>query len=115
MPKARRKMAETTQFAFSTAVRGFHVYRTVWTPHIGQCLRVEKEHNNIMDKYAIATILVGSVEDSDAKTVIGHMPRELSKVLWYFMSHGGLIDCEITGKRQRSPLVQGGLEIQCCL
>ena len=33
MLKARRKMAETTQFAFSTAVRGFHVYRTVWTPH----------------------------------------------------------------------------------
>ena len=26
------------------------------------------------DRFAIATILVGSVEDSDAKTVVGHMP-----------------------------------------
>ena len=103
-------MAETTQFAFSTVVRGFRVYRIVWTPHIRQCVRVEKEHKNIKGGFAIANILVESVEDSDAKPVVGHMPLELSKV-WCFMSHGGLIDWEVTGRRQRSPLMQGGLEI----
>ena len=59
--KSEKKNGETTQFAFSTAVCRFHVYRTVWTPHIGQCLRVEKEHKNIKDRFSIATILVGIV------------------------------------------------------
>ena len=32
--------------------------------------------------------------------VVGHPPRELSKVMWYFLLHGGVV----TGRRQHSPL-----------
>jgi len=53
-------------------------------------------------------------EDSDTRTIVGHLPRELNKsFLWYFLLHGGTIDCEVTGRRQCSPIVQGGLEISC--
>jgi len=31
------------EFSFAAAVRGYHVYRRVWLPHLGQCLKAERE------------------------------------------------------------------------
>ena len=39
------------------------------------------------------------------------MPREISKVAWFFIRHGGDITCEITGGRQRSGVLGKGLEV----
>ena len=38
------------EFAFNTAVRGFHVDRRVWLPHFEQPLRVEREHGIAEDQ-----------------------------------------------------------------
>ena len=43
-----------SEFRFNTTVRGFHVYRRVWLPHFGEHLRVEGEHRNAEDCFAIA-------------------------------------------------------------
>jgi hypothetical protein len=105
MAEAREDNAD---FSFDAAVRGYHVYRRVWLPHLGQHLKADRERGNAEDRFAIAVR-----ENGDDKPVIGHLPRELSKVLWYFLIHGGVVECEVTGRRQRSPLEQGGLEIPC--
>ena len=107
---------DDSEFGFSTAVRGFHVYRRVWFPHPGQHLRAEREHMNAEDRFVIAVRErsgAGADEDADNRPIVGHLPRELSKELWYFLLHGGVLECKVTGRRQRSPLEQGGLEIPC--
>ena len=45
---------DDSEFSFTAAVRGFHVYHRVWLPHLGQCLSVEREHGNAEDRFAIA-------------------------------------------------------------
>ena len=52
------------------------------------------------------------VEEDGSESVVGHISRELSRLLSHFLAHGGDISCEVK-RRQRSPLSQGGLEIPC--
>ena len=103
-------MTDSSEFSFSSAIRGFHVYQYSWTPHIGQQLQAEKERYNHEDRFAVAVIKVGG---NGSQSVVGYIPRELSRLLSHFLAHGADIICEVTGQRQRSPLSQGGLEIPC--
>lgn len=41
--------------------------------------------------------------------VVGRVPRELSKLFWTFLSNGGQISSEVTGRRKRGR----GLEVPC--
>ena len=86
-------------------MRGFHVYKTIWSPVLNEILQTQQEHGNPEDCYAVS-ILKGGV-------IVGHVPRELSSICWYFIERDGEISCKITGQRQRSPLLQGGMEIPC--
>ena len=48
--------------------------------------------------------------------VVGHIPRKISSLCYFFLSKGGRLECKVTGKRQHSiDLPQGGLEIPCLL
>ena len=42
------------EFSFAAAVRGYHVYRRVWLPHVGQRLEAGRELGNAEDRFAIA-------------------------------------------------------------
>ena len=106
--------SEVSEFAFPSAIRGFHEYRQIWWPRAGERLQAEKEHGNREDRFAVA-VAKGSSEETDSKIIVGHLPRELSRIFWHFLGHGGEVNCEVTGRRRRSPLVQGGLEIPCIL
>ena len=64
-----------------------------------------QEHGNAEDQYAVAVI--------NNDQVVGHVPRELSQTFWYFIEREGEIICKVTGRRQRSVLLQGGMEIPC--
>ena len=107
--------ADTTRFIstmsgdffveFRSVVRGYHVYRSVWTPVLGELLYTEQELGNPEDRYAVSVL--------KSSTIVGHIPREISKLCWMFMNRSGEIQCTVTGARQRSYLVQGGLEIPC--
>ena len=88
-------------FYLESTVRGHHVYKSIWTPFIGQVLQTSTEENG-HDRFAIA------VKKDDI--AVGHVPREHSKVEWYFLRHGGEISCEITGRRKRSSVAGKGLE-----
>ena len=51
-----------------------------------------------------------------ADVVVGHLPRQLSRILSLFLLENGTIDCVVIGgRRYSSNLPQGGLEILCKL
>lgn len=98
-------MSGDFEVSFYSVIRGFHVYKAIWTPTIGEELSTDREHGNPADQYAVAVQKSG--------TTVGHIPREISKTTWHFIGHDGEISCRVTGRRQRSILLEGGLEIPC--
>ena len=91
--------------SFGSVVRRFHVYKAIWTPVLNAEHSTQQEHGNTEDQYAVAII--------NNDVVVGHVPKELSQTFWFFIERGGEISCKTTGRRQRSPLLQGGMEIPC--
>ena len=75
------------------------MYKAVWTPTIGKRLCVQREPRNAHDRRAVAVL---TSED----TLVGHAPREISKIFWHFLSYG-TITCEVTGPRKHG----NGLEV----
>ena len=45
-------MADST-FEMDSRIRGHHVYKTVWTPVIGEILSCEREEDNLHDLFAV--------------------------------------------------------------
>ena len=39
--------------------------------------------------------------------IMGHIPKELSRICWHFIARDGEITCKINGQRQRSALLRG--------
>ena len=47
-----------------------------------------------------------------AISIVGHMPRELRRFIWYAIERGAQITATLVSTQAKdSPLVQGGLEI----
>ena len=47
------------------------------------------------------------------KLIVGHIPKEISKICWFFLHKGGTIPCTVKNKRRRSSIEQGSLEMPC--
>ena len=91
-------------FAFASAVHGYHVYKDVWKPSIGEKLVAKREFNNPMDKHAMKN-----------DETVGHLPREFSRIAWYFLARSGEISVEVIGRRRRCKQLCRGMEILCQL
>ena len=89
------------QFTLESVVRGHHVYKRIWTPVVGQELQVAVEENNTHDSRAVAV--------RKGRTVVGHLPREVARSVFFFIKRGGTCKCEITGRRKKG----NGLEVPC--
>ena len=90
-----------------TVIRGYHVYKDIWTSTLGEILSCRREEDNYHDRFAVAV-----VKGSD---VVGHVPRKISTICSLFLI-SGTIRCEVSGNRQYSAdLDQGGLEVPCKL
>ena len=70
-------------------------------------LVARREFNNPMDKHAVQVV-------KNTETV-GHLPREFSRIAWYFLAHGGEISIEVIGRRRHCKQLCGGMEIPCQL
>ena len=55
------------------------------------------------DRFAIAVVICST--DNNI-TNAGHLSREYSRLLWYFLTHRGEMECKVTGRGGRSPLIQ---------
>jgi len=87
-------------YHMESVVHGHHSYKNVWTPFVGEVLHVEQEAHNPEDRFAVAVLKTG---------IVGHVPREISRIVWYFIEHNGTVSCEVTGHRKRGI----GLEVPC--
>ena len=93
---------------FSTAVRGFHYYKTYWIPTENECLDCSHEKENPYDYFAITCKKDGMI--------VGHLPMEISHPTKCLLDRGARITATLTSTSYyASPLVQGGLEIPCLL
>ena len=58
-------------------IRGYHAYKDIWQPRVGEVLLLEREPDNCDDKMAVAVIR--------SRTVVGHVPRHLSTLFSQFL------------------------------
>ena len=100
----------TLIYEFTTALRGFHVYRCEWKPYLNQPIEFKRELDNPHDRFAVAakTKLPGKL----CAVIVGHVPREMSRHVWYAIREGAEFSGMLKSVAPRpSPLLQGGLEI----
>ena len=90
-----------SSFEKASMIRGHHIYKSIWTPVVGEELTLQQEDGNDHDIHAVAV-----VGDGD---VVGHVPRSISRVSWFFLVRGGRIKCRVTGRRKFG----NGLEVPC--
>ena len=69
----------------TSVIRGQHIYKSIWTPIIGEELVLEAQDDNEHDKHAVAVMKDGCV--------VGHVPRSISQVSWFYLKRGGHILC----------------------
>ena len=95
---------------FKSIIRGYHAYKDIWTPDIGEVLSTMCEPENKHDSYAVAVQL----EDD---TVVGYISREIAKPCSIFIKQGGHIECKITGGPQQQKFTRTKdkerLEVPC--
>ncbi len=66
-------MAARNSARIQSYVRGYHVYKRMWTPFIGEMATTTIENANLHDRYAIAVL------ESETLCCVGHVPREISR------------------------------------
>ena len=89
--KRRSGRQDMETFAFTSAVRGYHVYQDLFTPSIGENLAAKREFNNAMDKHAVKV--------ARGDETVGQLPRKFSRIVWYFLARSGEISVEVIGRR----------------
>ena len=87
------------------ALWGCHVYKDILKPTIGEKLHAEQEPDNAVDEFAVKVV-------KNDKT-LGHLPRDYSQILWYFITCGGNIRMEVTGCRRLVVRVEQKLIALC--
>ena len=103
-------MSVSKSFEFTAAVRGFHVYRSIWSPQLTESLNYYHEEGNSFDIFAIKACRLRDNE------IVGHLPREIARRTKYLLDRGAVVTSTlISDHYRRSPLFQGGLEIPCVI
>ena len=108
-------------YSFSPEVgnRDYHVYRnTSWNQtYVNQAVVVHKEKNIVsfqIDPYCCA-ITITRV-DKIGPVTVGHIPREISRFVYFFLHEQGAIFGTVVDTEPRiSPIPEGGLEIKLFL
>ena len=105
MDRARGMASQSvnvSSFSFVSVIHGHHIYKSVWTPFVGEGLTIQREEpRNRHDRLSVCVM-----KDRD---VVGQVPREFSKTVWYFLRSGGQGSCTVSGPRK----IGKGLEVPC--
>ena len=93
-------------------IKGYHVYKSVWTPTLPQQVCGEIESDNPVDKYAAAV-------KNDEK-VVRHLPLgengKFAKTIFYFLRADPHGKCNITVTGKAVNLGDGdGMQVSCIL
>ena len=66
-----------------TAIHGYHVYKIIWEPHVGDEFIVIQEGGNSHDRYVMAVYRL----DEDPGVIVEHLPWEIFKTCHCFTVH----------------------------
>ena len=83
-----------SSYRMESFIQGFHIYKEVWTPFIGERLGCAREKSNREDPFAVAM--------KRGTETVGHVPRTVSCVCTLFLRQRGSIFCEVTGSSRPS-------------
>ena len=59
---------------------GYQIYKVVWKPTIEKKLKADQELGKEADKFAVKVV--------KNNEIVGHLPREYLRNLWYFIARG---------------------------
>ena len=99
------------KYVFPCGSRGYHEYCENWSPTVDEELSATKERGNIHDKYAIALKPLTPRRKRSHVQLVGHLPHEISKDTWNFITNGGQVTCKVTSTRSRQAYGGKGPEI----
>ena len=51
----------SSSFAINSVVRGYHVYKDIWTSACGEELQSQRETDNVHDLYAVSVLRRGNI------------------------------------------------------
>ena len=79
-------VTSSVQYSFPCGLRGYHVYKEIWNPIVGEKLACIFERNNPHDRYAIAAtkLFPGRL----ANVTVGHLPWEISRFTRFLLMRG---------------------------
>ena len=98
-----------SEYEIESCIRGYHIYKNLWTSFVGESLECNRETDNTEDPYAVCVI-------KGRDTIVGHVPRKISAACSLFLRANGTITCIVTaGRHFSADLPQGGLEVPCKL
>ena len=90
------KVIVTRNFEMVSYVKGYHVYKTLWNPLIGEFLWCDREPDDPMDKYALCVKKENKIK--------GHLPlgksHKFAKTIFYFLRADELRSCKIVFTRK---------------
>ena len=96
-------VSDEAVYLHESVVQGHHVYKRAWSPVVGEILQLSCEEDNDHYHFSVSVMKV--------EFVVGHVPRRLSRTVWYFLRHCGKATCEVTGRRKFG----NGLEVPCLI
>ena len=83
-----------SSYRMESCIRGFHIYKEVWTLFIGERPGCAREKSNREDPFAVAM--------KRGTETVGHVPPTISCVRTLFLWQRGPISCEATGSSRPS-------------
>ena len=98
--------------SLSSYVRGYHDYKDLWTPHVGQTLATMAETTNPLDRFAVAVLL--------GDDMVGHLPKgklgQYAKTISFFLQADAKNSCAVVTTGQAVNLGdKKGMQVPCIL
>ena len=81
------------QFVTKSSIRGYHVYKSIWSPEIGETLSTKKEDNTPHDKFTVAVV--------KSKLRVGQYPKRNFKDMLVLSSQRGNYTLYSQGQKEK--------------
>lgn len=93
-------------------VKGYHVYKDIWTPVVNEELKTEMEPGNVKDKYAVCV--------KKNTSIVGHLPLgtngKFAKMIFFFLRADQDAKCNVVITGKAVNLGDGdGMQVPCKL
>ena len=102
------------EYRLTSHVKGYHEYKGIWKPEIGDVLKTKREPEKNPDKFAVAVM---KEKKKEKDVVIGHLKKEKSgkfaKLFSYFLKNE-CSSCEVIIKGKSVNFGDGeGVQVPC--